>query len=195
MTDAERDIIERAYKIIDAFRHMIHGEIKDATQTMYMDADYQGLESACGFLGQILDQPFYEHLALSVPETRSALSLAAMNADAAAKNAADGSELEEATRSLETCAYACLNMTYGGDTNRTAQDAVEQIISISSYAVEIIMGLINAGRETLRPMMINPNGENIFDRIFEIKKTFESLQPRYNPEKQKQSDTAEAKPS
>ena len=181
MTDAEREQLKKAYAIVDAFRNMVHGDIQEKTGTLYMDGSFQGLESAVGTLGQLIDEPAYERLTISVQDTRDMLSDAATGIQLAGAKSIEGSELEEACLSLESCVYAVLNMTWGPDV--TADASIEKVLSASEYALEIVTGLENAGRESFSPMLLNPSGDNLYDRLPDIRKAFEALRPRYDPDK------------
>ncbi len=188
MTEPEKELLKQVYSIVDAFRNMIRGEIQEQTGTLYMDGAFQGLESAVGMLGQLIDEPAYERLSISVPETRAMLSDAAVGVQLAGANAVDESELQEACLSLESCLYAILNMTWGPDT--PADKSVEKVLSASEYGLEIITGLENAGRESFTPMLLNKSGDNLYDRLPDIRRAFEKLRPRYDPEKNGGTDNA-----
>lgn len=188
MNDLEKEKLLKIYNIVNIFKEFYQNEIQTEMNTIFMTDGYEGLETACGMIGDLIDNDALSRLMITNTDTRNTLQNAYQACEILEKNISSETEdLIEAFANLKACYYTILNFTYGG--NKTAQDGMNNILEICEYGCDIVDMIDSKSEDELKEFYIDPfTTETIHSRIDQLRNAFTMLQPKYDPENTKEAN-------
>jgi len=173
------DTLTRLYKIVDNFREFFANDVQTEMNTMFMTDDFEGLETACGLISSLMDDPENRlQLMISTQETRNKLASAYQACCIVEENTKPDSDLGVMLTNLKACYYSLINFTYGED--KDAQTALNNILEIVEYGIGILDTISSKSDSELDEFYdLLESDKRIHNRLDQLYESFNMLKPKY----------------
>lgn len=173
------DTLNRLYKIVDNFREFFATDVQTEMNTMFMTDDFEGLETACGLISSLMENPENRlQLMINNPETRNKLAAAYQACCIVEENMKPDTDLSVIIANLKACFYSIINFTYGED--KDAQTAFNNILEIVEYGEEILNTISSKSDSEFDEFYeLVESDKRIHNRLDQLYEAFNMLKPKY----------------